>query len=475
MDRLNAIGQDDKMLAKAARRQYAAELLEEMRPAGYLDASEVRRAIDRTGMTERISPAYVRGAELSLPAEISARCAGCTDIDRIVLAGMGGSAIGPLAAAEILRNTGRHLPVEVHRHYPLPRLRMDERVLVILSSFSGNTEESLSTYEEAVRGGAQVICVSKDGLLERCARSRGDPFARIPAEDLKLHQPRESLPLSMMIFLMLFAELPIVPFASTELDAMREGLSQMVRDQDESWGPEVPFSANPAKQIALYMLYGTTDGTGEGVAFSHPRIPLVMVSQENASVGIRIENQFGESVEHPIKVLTLFEDAHNEIEGTVTCAVEARLAGREDPFTHLAIRSPDEHPRARTRFDRTIAELFERNDVEVYSVEARGENELARKIHILQLLDYARAYACILRGTDPIPVEAMDRMKDVMHRTLTPEDRDALRFLRSREATNVHIFRRYLAERHSFPERVLYRLERRGAISIDRHGAIHIG
>jgi len=472
MNPLNAIGQGDTILAKVARRQHAVLLLEEMRPDGCLDALEVRQAIDRTGMMGRISPTYLKAIELRLTEELRACCAERTDIDRIVIAGIGGSGIGPLVAAEILRNMGRYLPVEVHRHYPLPHLRMDERTLVILSSFSGNTEESLMAYEEAIRGSAQVICISKNGLLERCAETRGDPFVRIPADDLKLQQPREALPLSMMTFLMLFAELPLIPFASAELDDMREGLTETVRDQSEAWGPEVPFATNLAKQLALYMLYGTTDGTAEGADFSRPRIPLILVSQENVSVGIRLENQFGESVEHPIKVLTLFEDAHNQIEGTVTCAVEARLTGRKDPFTYLAIRSEDEHPRARIRFDRTIVELFERNDIPVYPVEARGKTALARKMHILELLDYARTYASILRGTDPAPVESMDRMKEIMHRTLAPEDRDALRFLESREATNVHMLRRYLAERHPLPERVLYRLEKRGSITIDLHGVI---
>ena len=474
MNRLNAIQQDDAMLAKVARRQRAVELLEEMGPDGYLDSAEVRRTIDRTDMLGRILPTYLKAPELRLPAEVSKYFTESGDIDRIVVAGMGGSAIGPLVAREILWNMGRYAPVEVHRHYPLPHIRMDERTLVILSSCSGNTEEALFAYEEAVRSGAKVICVSKGGLLERCACSKGDPFVRLPAAELGLLQPRESLLLSLMISLMLFAEIPKICFKTAELDAMRKELAGPSRARVERWGPEVPFACNRAKKLALYMLYGTTDGSGEGVDFSRPRIPLVMVSQENASVGVRIENQFGESVEHPIKVLTFFEDAHNEIEGTVTCAVEARLREWEDPFVYLAVRSGNEHPRARVRFTKTIMELFERNGVEVYPVDACGETALACKMHALELLDYARGYACILRGTDPIPVEAMDRMKEVMHRTLTPEDRDALTFLRSRDVTDVHTFRRYMAERHPFPEVVLYRLEQADAIAIDEHGAIHI-
>jgi len=426
-------------------------------------------------MTDRISDAYIRSIELSLGEEVEAYCLQTGPIHRIIVAGMGGSAIGPLVAIELLRNMGYSIPVEVHRHYPLPHLQIASKTLVIISSFSGNTEESLFTYQEAVRKGASIICISKDGLVEECASAECHPFVRLLTEDLE--QPREAIALFVMVFLKLFSKLRGAwPYQGSfditrhfDLRCMRE----MTQQLGEQWSPQVPFERNLAKQMALYFLYGSKDGRARAIDYASPKTPVVMVDQSNASCGIRIENQFGECVESPIRVLTFYEDAHNKIEATVTSAMET------EAYTYIALRSADEHDRAKIRFDKTIEELFERNGVRVYVLETEGDTPLERKFYLLELLDYIRAYASLLRGTDPLPVMAMDRMKDIMHKTLTKEDEDLLVFLCEREAyehqpkltRSQYADDPYVVQHYPLPKIPLYRLEKAGMVSLD-HGLI---
>jgi len=258
-------------------------------------------------------------------------------------------------------------------------------------------------------------------------------FVPIPTDafdgDDVTQQPRESIGFSVATFLALFAklELAIQPqgaghvFGLAELDF--DSVAQWLPQWDAQWQQDAPFATNAAKQLAAHFLYGNACPNKPLADPAAARtIPLVLADESNRALGQRIENQFGECVTMPVKVLTFFEDAHNEIEQAVTSAVAANAFGEADAFSYAAIRSDAEMPRARQRLDRTIEEGFGKHGIACKAVEPQGQSVMQQKLYLLKLLDYARAYASILAGVEPLGVPFMDHLKGVMNQTPWPED-----------------------------------------------------
>ena len=418
--------------ANLVRRQAMLALLRTMSIADALDSSQVHAAVDCHGMTRRVAnfaaywQASARAAQAAL-AGLDARPAA------VHIAGLGGSAIGPTIAVELLRNMGYAAPATIHRHYPDPSIALGPDTLLVVSSYSGNTEESLAWYALARRAGAPVVCVAKAGKLRERAAADGCLFIPIPVDaftgDDATQQPRESIGFSVATFLSLFARLGIAvrdgnpgdAFSTDGLDlsAVAPGLSGW----DAAWRQSTPFAENLAKQLAAHFLYGRApvDAPLTDPA-AQQTVPLVLVDQSNEALGKRIENQFGECVTAAIKVLTLFEDAHNEVEQAVTCAVAHEVFGRPDPFSYVVVRSDAEVPRARQRLDATIHEAFAVHGIAHKVISAQGDTPLEQKLYLLKLLDYVRAYSSVLAGVEPLGVPFMNHMKDRMNETPWPDN-----------------------------------------------------
>ena len=428
---------DDQPAFRATliRRSLMAALLRKMSIAAVLDSAALRDGVDSQQMTHRIAnlarymdTAFDAAARVLKASKLRVRP------QRVLIAGLGGSAIGPTVALEIVRNMGYSLPVSIHRHYPDLSQPLDRDALVIVSSYSGNTEESLAWYSLARQKGCHVVGVAKGGRLAEKAEQDGVVFIPIPIEEGftgrdVIQQPRESTGFSMATFLTLFSHLglattqhgPKRTFRVRELDF--PAVAKWLEGLDGKWQADVPFKRNQAKQLAAHFLYGNASSARPLAQPAAGRtIPLVLVDESNASLGMRIENQFGECVAAAIKVLEFFEDAHNEAEQTVTCAVEAKVIGEPDPFSYTALRSDAEMPRAKQRLDRTLREAFDNHDIPCERVVAKGRTPFEQKLYLLKLLDYARAYASILAGVEPLGVPFKDYMKNAMKRTKWPKD-----------------------------------------------------
>ncbi|HID94502.1 MAG TPA: hypothetical protein EYP53_00400 [Candidatus Latescibacteria bacterium] len=432
-------GRTKEVAGKMVRRRAAHLLLRKLGPAQYLDSERILDAIDRERMTYRIQylsqqmketgPIVNKGVDGFL------KKAGDYRPERAIITGLGGSGIGALMAVELLNNMGYFIPVEIRRDYPGRHMQVGPSTLMILCSFSGNTEETLFAYECAIKESAQVICIATGGVLKEQATSRGHTFIEIPIKNgfkgaQVIQTPRESVGFSLMIFLSIFSRLGLATrdgsgFNVDELDLNH--VSGKIDRLDEMWGPGIPFDRNLAKQAALYFMYGSKDS--EGFDPSSLRIPVIIVDSSNASLGVRIENQFGESVEGFIKVLTFAEDIHNEIEALASLALEPKFLNERPPYAFIALRSADEAGRATQRLNKTLEELFQKNGIDYLSLEAEGDTPFERKLYLLKLLDYIRAYACLLRGSKPLPVPFMDRMKRIMWSCPTVEDEHLLDLL----------------------------------------------
>jgi len=195
----------------------------------------LQRMHEMPGECER---AWQMATRFSLPGDYS-------QVNKVIILGMGGSAIGGDLVSSLVATEAR-LPVIVHRDYSLPAF-VDEQTLVIASSYSGMTEEILSSFEQALQTDTKKLVLTTGGKLKSMAESKGIPVFIF---DYKA-QPRAALPYSLLPILGFMQQLGFISDKSADIAEMVKVLQQLSARIDES----VPTSQNPAKQLAQ-RLYG---------------------------------------------------------------------------------------------------------------------------------------------------------------------------------------------------------------------------
>ncbi len=301
------------------------------------------------------------------------------DCQAVVVLGMGGSAIGG-DLVRVLGARNASVPILVSREYDLPGF-VGPNSLVIASSYSGSTEETLSATEEALTRKARVVAVTTDGRPATMGEERGFPVVRFhyPA------QPRSALGYSLVLILGMLVKLGYLPERVMPLDDM----VHVVRDQVARLDTGVPISQNPAKQLARALL---------------GRIPVVYGGGVTAEVARRWKGQFNENS----KTWAFFEQFpeldHNAIMGYEF------PKGMAQKIMVLMLRSDLSHPRVNLRYDIT-GEILQKRGVEYRVIQAVGNSELSHVASLVVYGDYVSYYLAILAGTDPTSIEAINYLK----------------------------------------------------------------
>jgi glucose/mannose-6-phosphate isomerase len=298
-------------------------------------------------------------------------------IKNVVLAGMGGSA---LPGAFITSWPGLSVPFEISRDYNLPSY-VGEDTLVISSSYSGNTEESLSALDDAKYKGAQIIIIAAGGQLAELARNDGYPLYVVPGGI----QPRMSTFYFLKAFVDIFESLGLAKEGSlNELDKTSDWLAGQIN----SWLPAVPTEKNQAKQIALELVGKSV------VMYSGPKLfPAAnkwkICFNENAK-NVAWCNQYPEF-------------NHNEFLGWTSHPVDK-------PYAVVELRSQLEHPRVQKRFEVSERLLSgKRPSPEV--VKVQGEILLEQLLWSANLGDFVSLYLALLNGLNPTPVDLIEKFK----------------------------------------------------------------
>jgi glucose/mannose-6-phosphate isomerase len=349
-----------------------------------LDDLAACQRIDPEGMLARIRdlPRQCRAAwkeaqKLELPDAYR-------DIDKVVILGMGGSAIagdflGSLVALE------SHIPIFSHRNYALPRL-VDDRTLLIASSYSGNTEEVLSSFDQGLDTGAKKVVITGGGKLLATARTNDIPafVFEYPAE------PRAALGYSFMPLLAIAQKVGIVADKSADVAdaaAVMEGLAVRI---DET----VPLAGNPAKQLAQRL---------------HQRLPVVYGAGILNQVARRWKGQLNETS----KVWCFYEELpeanHNALVGY---GLPKEIAAKA---LVVFLRAPSLHPRILLRYDLTQTALEEAG-VESTMVDAEGKSPLAQMMSATLFGDWVSLYLAILNGVAPAPTPPIAKLKERLAR-----------------------------------------------------------
>jgi glucose/mannose-6-phosphate isomerase len=295
----------------------------------------------------------------------------------LVVAGMGGSAIGgALARAALGDHASR--PIFVTRAYGLPSWTTPD-TMVLCASYSGNTEETLACYESAGALGAKRTVVTTGGRLAEMARADGVPVIPLPGG----FQPRAAVAYMIVASLEVAALCGAGPRLTSEIDVAASHVEQLVAE----WGPDAPDDSL-AKEVAR-GLFGTT--------------PVIAGAGLTTPIAYRWKTQINENAKQPCFYNELPELDHNEIAGWEG----ANDVGR---FTAVFLDDSDAHPRVKQRMDLT-ERLIAGNAVASFRLETRGQTAIERVISLVLLGDLVSIYLAALRGVDPGPVTVLEELK----------------------------------------------------------------
>jgi glucose/mannose-6-phosphate isomerase len=350
-----------------------------------LDDLEAMRILDRSGMLDLTEsfPAQCKEA-LAISDAFVAGLADRTKPRYIVVAGLGGSAIGGDLAAS-LAAVGSDVPVLVNRDYGVPAY-VGKDVLVIASSYSGNTEETLDAYRQARAAGCRIACVTSGGELGRMADADGVPVCRIPGG----RPPRASTGY------MFIPTLSIVAAYSSMAKACSPGAIALALPLLEScaaaWGRGVGLDANLAKQLAVRL---------------HGRIPVFYGTQGYRGVlAVRWKGQFNENAKEHAFANALPEQNHNEILGWDQALTQSQA------WSVVYLRDPCEKtqaPRIAKRVE--VLKTVIGNRADQVDAWAQGDSLVERMLSLLYLGDFASVYAAFLNGVDPTAIAGIDLLK----------------------------------------------------------------
>lgn len=298
-------------------------------------------------------------------------------IDTVVFSAMGGSAL----QAEFVK-TWPHLnvPFIVSKDYNLPEF-VNENTLVIVASYSGNTDETLSALSQAREKNAQIAIMAGGGTLLEQAEQYGDTFVQVP----KAIQPRMAVFYAFRALIELLVAYEIV---ETRVIDELEKIVPSLEAATAQWVKEVPTSDNPAKQLAE-KLVGKTP-----IIYSGPRM---------APAAYKWKISVNENAKNTAWWNTLPEFNHNEFIGWSSHPVEK-------PFAVIDLLSSFEHPRTLQRFSVTDR-LLSGMRPKAISVEAKGASVLEQLLYLVLFGDFVTLYLGILNGVDPSPVELVERFK----------------------------------------------------------------
>ncbi len=346
-----------------------------------LDNTKKIKDLDPGGMIDHLRnfpQQIITGRELAENAPLGA--IDTSRVRNIVVCGMGGSAIG----GDLVKSYAIDLlevPIYINRDYSLPAF-VDEKSLVIGSSYSGNTEETLQSFAEAGKRGAQRAVITTGGKISEIAERESLPIIRIPGG----LPPRAALGYSFAPMLTLLERLGFIPDQNQEV----EDTFQLLQAGISEYDLDSPAKDNAAKTLAFGLF---------------KKLPLIYSDSFHfESVAVRFRGQINENAKQLAYSALLPENNHNELVGW------HNVGYLKDTLVAIWLKAPDIHQRVGFRMsfmENVQAEL----GVESIILEAIGETLLSRMFSLIQLGDWASYYLAILNEIDPMPVKIIDKLK----------------------------------------------------------------
>jgi len=287
--------------------------------------------------------------------------------NKIIINGVGGSAISGELLKCLLRDKIK-IPIEVSRGYNLPAYT-DENTLVFCISYSGNTEETLSQFVDAVEKKCEIIGITSGGKLKEWCDKLNIPYILIPEG----YQPRVALP---------YLFIPLIVLLQ------RFGLINLKNEIDETIQTLKKIKTDNIKKIASDLKNS---------------IPIIYASNEYSAVAERMKTQFNENSKVPARYDVFPELNHNEIVGYQNEKLN------KNSFV-LILRDKDEPEEIKTRIEIT-KDLIKGRVKRIEEIWAEGKSKLTRMMSLIVLGDVMSYELAVLNNVDPVEVEYLVTLK----------------------------------------------------------------
>lgn len=299
-------------------------------------------------------------------------------ITSLVVTGMGGSALAALVAKVWLKND-LTIPFEIIRGYDLPKY-VSNQTLVIASSYSGNTEETISALGQAKAAGAQIGVIASGGRLIDIVGESSIAHVQLPSG----LQPRMAVIYNLRALVALLETFGVITDKSAEIESLADWLGS----ETARWIAEVPFEENIAKQLAEEAVGKTP--VFYGGALTAPLAYKWKISWNENAKNVAFWNEYPEF-------------NHNEFMGWASHPIEK-------PFAVFDLRSSLEHPQIQKRFE-ISDRLLSGKRPKATVVQLSGDSLIAQLLWGSILADFVSIYVAILNGVDPTPVELIEKLK----------------------------------------------------------------
>jgi glucose/mannose-6-phosphate isomerase len=359
-----------------------------------LDQPQTLRKIDESNMlmlclktSEYCKEAITQTRRFKLPN--TAKVSKSIRIDygkpkNIVIAGMGGSAIGGDLLHDWLQNRV-NVPVEVCRDYYLPAYA-NEETLALVISYSGETEETLCALLDAVKRKCMTVAIASGGTLISFAQRLRLPYITVQSG----LQPRVAVPYLFFPLVIIMEKLGLISGVDKELEETIHVLEALAKENS----PRVPQKRNLAKKLAWEL---------------RSTIAVVYGFRQYRGVACRFKSELNENSKIPAKYENFPELNHNDVVGW---DASEKLTKK---FTVVLIRDKGEPPEIHNRIEAT-KKLVLHKVAKVLEIQAVGKSMLAKMFSVVFLGDLASVYLAILLGVDPAPVKIITAMKREMQR-----------------------------------------------------------
>jgi glucose/mannose-6-phosphate isomerase len=345
-----------------------------------LNDAEKIKAVDKSGMLNfcvNSAKHYREAAEIAKKITVN-----YPKPDNVIIGGMGGSGIGGDLLKDWARNK-TNVPIEVNRQYELPNYA-GKKTLVVIVSYSGDTEESLSAFLDALRRKCMIFCISSGGALLKYAEKLKIPHVRVAGG----MPPRAALPYLFVPLLFFMEKIGLVSRVGEEFD---EAVSILEKISSEN-SPDGPVEGNFTKTLAVHI--GKT-------------VPVTYGFEFYRGVAKRFKQQFNENSKLPSKFEVFSELNHNEVVGWEGSGELGKC------FSVIFIRDQAEPVEIKSRIE-TTKQIMKQKGLRMFEVQAQGKSVLARMLSTIIVGDFTSVYLAILNGVDPTPVKTINYLKDTL-------------------------------------------------------------
>ena len=302
--------------------------------------------------------------------------------ENVIVCGMGASAIAGDYLTSLFRDEFK-IPVTTDRRYQLPKYA-NEKSLVVCISYSGNTEETLSRYQDALEKNAMIVTISSSGLLEKLSNSIGTPHIKI-REGLP---PRSSLPLIYISLIKILEKFDLIESNDQDITETAEILEDLAKE----YSPTTNKEENIAKKTA-YSLFNT--------------LPLLIGHSIYSPIAFRGKCEFNENSKVLAIADVLPEQNHNGI-----VAWDNPNTVLNDVFA-IFFRDKNEPKQIQIRVEETINTISKKTE-KILEIFPKGKSNLAKQMTATYLIDFISIYLGILHELDPSSTFSIEKLKEVL-------------------------------------------------------------